>query len=340
MKILIAGSDEVWSLERHYYKYLKLHGADVYTCPVQSIFLEYYNKSILNKLLFKSGLSLINNRIEKIVRETVLEIKPDVLWAFKGMELTPALLKWIKGQGIKLVNYNPDNPFIFSGKGSGNKNVTDSIGLYDLYLSYDRDICKQLETQYQVRTGLLPFGFELSEDLFQECEQQPEVVKACFLGNPDADRARFINSLAEQNVCIDVYGHGWANFVNNQAITVYAPAYGKEFWKTLRKYRVQLNLMRIHNPNSHNMRSFEVPGVGGIGLYPDTIDHRTYFTDKQDIFLYRNGKECASVLHEILSLSTEAANAIRESARLNSLSKGYSYEQRSKQVLQQMKQLF
>ena len=50
-----------------------------------------------------------------------------------------------------------------------------------------------------------------------------------------------------------------------------------DFWKVLRKYRVQLNLMRPHNLDSHNMRSIEVPAVGGIGLFPDTPDHERFF---------------------------------------------------------------
>src|SRR2546430_1630588 len=148
MRVLICGSDEVWSLEKSYAKYLTQAGTEVRMCPVQSIFYRYYRASIIHKILYKSGLSGIQNTIDKIVKNTIEEWRPDIIWVFKGMEITPALLQWAKEAGIKLVNYNPDNPFIFSGRGSGNKKVTESVGLYDLHFTYDRDIQRQLEEQY------------------------------------------------------------------------------------------------------------------------------------------------------------------------------------------------
>src|SRR5689334_15411540 len=123
MKILIAGSDEVWSLEKFYIRHLQNEGVEVEICQVQSMFFEYYQNSIVNKLLFKAGLSNIYREIGKKVRAKIEAFQPDVLWVFKGMELTPELLKWVKEKDIKLVNYNPDNPFLFSGTGSGNSNV-------------------------------------------------------------------------------------------------------------------------------------------------------------------------------------------------------------------------
>ena len=46
--------------------------------------------------------------------EAVKQSKWDVLLVFKGMELFPRTLSEIKKMGVTLVNYNPDNPFIYS----------------------------------------------------------------------------------------------------------------------------------------------------------------------------------------------------------------------------------
>src|ERR1700744_1719637 len=116
MKVLLAGSDEVWSLEKYYSRYLKDAGVQIAGIPVQSIFFGYYNKSIVNKVLFKLKLSRIGRVIDGKMRKMVEQYEPDMVWVFKGMELSPELLKWIKGKGIRLVNYNPDNPFLFSGR--------------------------------------------------------------------------------------------------------------------------------------------------------------------------------------------------------------------------------
>ncbi|MEP6725613.1 MAG: glycosyltransferase, partial [Bacteroidota bacterium] len=105
------------------------------------------------------------------------------------------------------------------------------------------------------------------------------------------------------------------------------------------RYRVQLNLMRIHNPTSHNMRSFEIPAVGGIGLFPDTIDHRAYFSIGEELFLYKNENECVQTAEKLLVLSRIAADEIRKRARQRSYDAGYSYAARSADVLDMLKKL-
>jgi spore maturation protein CgeB len=338
MRVLGVGSDKVYAIENFYVKYLREYEADIKLFTAQSIFYDYYQRSIINKIIFKIGFSGILNTINDQFKKEVLEFKPEIILVFKGMEIYPESLRWAKSKGIKLVNYNPDNPFIFTGKGSGNKNVTNSIGLYDLHLTYDNDIRERMITEYGIPTGILPFGFEISDELYAECIKHQEIVKTCFLGNPDEQRAAFILQLAG-HMPIDVYGNNWEKFVSHKNITVHEPVYGKDLWITLYRYRVQLNMMRTHNPGSHNMRSFEVPGIGGIGLFPKTRDHATYFENGKEIFLYSDIEECVKQGKALLSLNSDDANKIRLSARLKSLHAGYSYRDRAHQVLQELKQL-
>lgn len=338
MKLLLVGSNEVWSLEKHYSKYISEEGTEVNICPVQSIFLQYYQKSIINKVLYKAGLSTIEKKIERHLKDMISGWKPDVIWVFKGMEVTPGLLQWAKEKGIKLVNYNPDNPFIFSGSGSGNKNVINSLSLYDLHFSYDRGVLNRIEKEYGVPCKMLPFAYELNDKLYNECCKEKEVLKICFLGNPDKTRAAFIMELANA-VAIDVYGNDWEKFVQHKNITVFPPVYADDFWKTLRKYRAQLNLMRPHNPDSHNMRSFEVPGVGAIGLFPRTPDHEQYLKEGKEVFLYRDIAECKKLANDILEMTEAEARMVREKARSRSVNSGYSYRDRALQSLSEIKKL-
>ena len=330
-RILIVGSDEKWSLERIYIKHLNELGIETCHYPAQSIFYKYYYKNILNKLLFRSGFSGIFKEISDGLLDNAARFKPDVIWFFKGMEITPEALKQLRSEGYFLVNYNPDNPFYFSGTGSGNKNITSSIGLYNLHLSYDRGIRERILKEFNVPCEMLLFGFELSDQLYEKCAQQDEVLKVCFLGNPDNDRVKFIEQLAE-TIPVDVYGNEWDKKVNHPNIHCHGPIYEDGFWKTLYRYRVQLNLMRPHNPASHNMRSFEIPGVGGIGLYPSTPDHLDYWKGENIIFIYDNISSCVSQAKYLLNLDKTQAAKIRERARLHSVNNN-SYKQRAKQAL-------
>jgi spore maturation protein CgeB len=340
VKLLIIGSDKIYAIENFYVKYLREEGVYVCNFPAQSIFYDYYQKNLFNKLILKIGLSNIYNSINKKFEQQVETIKPDAILLFKGMEIFPQSLKWAQSQGIKLINYNPDNPFLFSGSGSGNKNIKDSIALYDLHLTYNMDVKKEMEAMYRIPTEILPFGFNINDELFKKCCLQQEIIRVCFLGNPDSYRGDFLNQLAKEGIELDVYGNDWHKFVNHPNIKIFVPVYGEDFWLTLRKYRVQLNLMRPHNPDSHNMRSFEVPGVGGIQLAPVTPDHQLYFEAGKEIYLYTDIKESIRQIKKILALSPEEANTIREQARQRSLFSGYSYKDRSKQLLRHIRNLY
>lgn len=339
MKLMVIGSDKVFAIENLYVNHLKNWVNNISHFPAQSIFYDYYSARLLNKLLFKAGISPIHKRINKLAKELIEQVEPDVIWIFKGMEIFPETLEWARSKQIKLVNYNPDNPFIFSGKGSGNKNVTESIDLFDLHFTYNLDVKKEIEERYKIPVAWLPFGYEIDEELYKECKNQQEVLKICFLGNPDKVRAEFIKQMAEAGLKIDVYGNYWDQFISHPNISVFQPVYGADFWKTLFKYRVQLNLMREHNLDSHNMRTFEVPGIGGILLAPATKEHYLFFEDSREAFFYSDLKDAVAKAEFLLNLSKDKAYSIRMAAKERSFSAGYSYEDRAKCVYETLSNL-
>ena len=206
MKLLIIGSDKIFAIENFYAKYLKEENIEVLNFPAQSIFYDFYQKNIFNKLLYKIGVSTIYNRINKKFKQNINFFKPDAILVFKGMEIYPESLQWAKQQGVKLINYNPDNPFLFSGKGSGNNNLKVSIPMYDLHLTYNPDVKKEMEKVYKIPKAILPFGFDINNVLLKKAIAQKEMIKACFLGNPDVYRGKFLEQLAMAGILLDVYG--------------------------------------------------------------------------------------------------------------------------------------
>lgn len=329
MKVLLVGSDKHYAIETIYFKYLLKHKVNCSFFPIQRLFYDYYYKSFLTKVLVRTGISSILKHLNDEFINRVKEYQPDIIWIFKGMEIMPSTLYLLKRRGIILINYNPDNPFIFSGKGSGNKFITDSINLYDIHFAYDKTIAKELKEKFNSKTFILPFGFDIEESVYQRSLLLNENNKVCFLGNPDILRADFINKLAANGIGIDVYGHNWKQYIKNDKVNINKAVYGEDIWYVLHSYRVQLNLMRVHNLASHNMRSFEVPGIGGIQLAPKTNDHSDFFTNNEEIFLYEDFEDCLSLINSITSMSNLEALQIRKNARKRSLNSGYSYENRT-----------
>ena len=336
---MIVGSDRIYAIENFYVKYLRQAGVEVLHFPAQTYFYDYYQAGIFNKLMFRTGLSAINKKINRQFLEAVNTFKPAVIWVFKGMEIFTESLEKVKAMGVKLVNFNGDSPFLFSGKGSGNKNVTQSIGLYDLHLTYNSAVKKELENKFGIPAAILPFGFDISNDMYEACCREEEILRVCFLGNPDAYRGKFLQQLAERGVPLDLYGNNWEKFVQHPSVKIFKPVYADECWKILRRYRVQLNLMRPHNPDTHNMRTFELGGVGAIQLAPATEDHQHYFKTGEEIFIYSSLEDCLEQIKKILAMDKATADNIRINARRRSLQSGYSYKARSLEALEAIKKM-
>lgn len=271
------------------------------------------------------------NDFNKILFAEVAARRPDVLWIFKGMEVYKSTLRALRQQGIILVNYNADHPFNHFSRGSGNANVRGCIPEYDLHLTYSRRIARELiDYDNRLRVAVVPFGHDVSDTLYERISSEDEVLRACFLGNPDSHRASNIKTLLRAGVPVDVYGHCWSQFLNpSPLLRLHNAVLGEDMLRVLRRYRVQLNFFRPHNAESHNMRSFEVPACGGIMLAEDSVEHRAFFESDREAFYFRSPEEMINSARSILAISANEAKVIRFAARRRSVMSDYSYRNRA-----------
>jgi spore maturation protein CgeB len=100
----------------------------------------------------------------------------------------------------------------------------------------------------------------------------------------------------------------------------------------MRRYRVQLNVFRIHNIGSHNMRTFEMPAVGGIALAPYSEEQTTFFEDGKECFYYHDQEQMADIAARLLAMPDDETDCIRKNARARSVHSGYTYRHRAQTV--------
>jgi hypothetical protein len=324
MKILLIGSDYHWSIERIYKKELLKLGHDVKHIPVQNWYYDHYYKSTVHKIITRLGLSTIQRRIQERTKAEIGNEQFDLVWVFKGMELTPKTIIHLGKSTRRLINFNPDNPFIFSGKGSGNKNVSKSIPLFDEHFTYDHQVKVKIESEFGIKCTLVPFGYDPEAITIEELNEVDEILAVCFVGNPDAYRTQVLREILENGLPLHLYGHDWSKYLNHPNLIIHDPVYEKEYYRTLRKYRVQLNIMRVHNLESHNMRSIEVPGCGGIMLAPRTKDHEAFFEEGKDAFFYKDTIELISKANDILKMEDSKIQKMQTQVREKILN-SYNY---------------
>lgn len=254
MKILTPVSGNRWAVPDCYFRGLVAAGADAVSYDVGEAPTSLAGR-ILRRFERMTG-SAAAKRLEAAVEA----VRPDILVVFKGFDYPPALLRRIAARGIILANYNTDHPFRFFSPGSGNANVRDSVPLYRLYMTYSGPIGRELEAANpEQKVLVLPFGHAIDDALHDELATEAEVVRGCFNGNPDEERAEAVRFVGN-GVPMDLYGYGWEKFVTPTAtLRICTPEAGIDMFRILRRYRFQLNLFRPHNEGSHNLRSFEVP---------------------------------------------------------------------------------
>lgn len=337
MKLIIIGSSKPFALESFYQKHIVGLGHQIEIFPASDQFLQFYMGSMLNKLLFRTGISTIYKKINKRLLNHIQLVKPDVVLIFKGMEIFPETIKIIKEKGIAIANFNPDHPFIFHGKGSGNKNVTNSIGLYDLHLTYNLHIKKQLEQKFNLPCAWVPFGYEPTNLLLPS--EKEEIKRVCFIGYADKQRAKTIKQITNAEIPIDLYGPNWLKFLKpSNILRIHPSVFNDAFNKTALKYRIQLNLFRPQNNGSHNMRSFEMPGIGCIMLGPDSAEHRQFYEEGKEVFLHHSTNDLINQIKNILELPFSKANEIRQNAIARSIQSKYTYADRAAQLMDILKQ--
>ena len=333
MNILIVGSNKIWAFENHYIKHLKSLCADVSSFPAHDIFYEYYYKNIFKKIIFRSGLSNIYKKINSLLIENVSKYKYDIVWIFKGMEIFPQTIEQIKRTGCKVVNFNPDHPFDFTFRGSGNKNVLNSISKYDLHLCYSIPVMERIKKEFKIPALWLPFGYEETEITLPD--ENSEIKRVCFIGNPDKHRAGMIKKLASAKTPIAVYGNNWKEWIKPNTkynIKYHDAIYKDNFNKTAPLYRIQLNFFRPQNKDSHNMRTFEMPGLGCIMLAPDSNEHHILFKENEEAFFYKNFDDMLFQVKKIMKLDFDEAYKIRQNAIQRCQTSGYNYKTRAKDV--------
>ena len=334
MKWCILGADHPHSLEAFYRTALQELNQVVEIIPTRRLFGDYYNGKLANKLKHRLGLSRIYNRLNELARQEVEASCPDVVWVFKGMEIFPETLREMKKKGVVLVNFNPDHPYIFSGYGSGNQNVSNGLPHYDMHFCYAKSVMDRIEGELGVKCQRLPFGYSLTHDSYDLIRSEPEVLRACFVGFCAASRLKVVEALKQAKVPLDVYGKGWKGKIQpSSTLRLFEPVYNEEYWRVLRTYRVQLNMLRLHNLGNHNMRTFEVPAVGGIMLTQRSDEQAEFFKVSEEIFDFSNTAELVEQINQLLLMSKERASAIRERARRRSLESGYGYHERAQTVL-------
>lgn len=320
LSVLIYGSFAKGALEHQFLLNFKKLDIEVYNFD-SSAFI--YKNTIIYKLSRRITPRLYYNFINIELLKVLNEIKPKVLLVFKGMELFPETLKEIKERKILLCNYNPDHPFIYYSSGSGNSYVKDSINIYDIYFSFSKEITAKLKKIYNIYSYWIPFGY--SDSYNPSIQSNSDII---FIGAWDLERELFLEYSSIAN--LKIYGPPiWAKKIRSKDLKVKLQniePYENEYNSLTNRALASINLLRPQNltEKSHNMRTFEIPGYGGLQITNRTEEHLELFEENKEIILFDSKDEFKEKVLEINNNKIDILK-LKKNARLRCQRSNYSY---------------
>lgn len=331
--ILIIGNFGLGALEHQYVKHLKQFNWEVYTFDIQTPVHTTKNKSVLQKIIYKIAPNNFYPTINKQLLAFVQKTNPLVTLVFKGMEIFPETLAEIKTHTQLLCNYNPDHPFNFYSKGSGNKNVKDAIPLYDLYGTYAQKIAKELKNAHNVNSFVLPFGYDAD---IKTLPKNTTAQKFGFIGAYDKERQNILSQLTY--FPIEVYGdEKWGEKLRpntTNGITVTGKSLFNNHYANYCSASFGIfNFLRPHNINesSHNMRTFEVPGYGGLLIANRTTEQSIFFEEDKEAVYFDSIAELKDKLSYLLK-NISVVESLKKNAYQRAKNSNYSYLHRTEQL--------
>jgi spore maturation protein CgeB len=235
------------------------------------------------------------------------------------------------------VNINPDDPFNVGSNSSTNDGVSEAIPHFDLYCIWSRRLIAPIREAGCKEVIYLPFGYD--PEIHAPPSITPHISRSVsFVGAWDRHRESILESIKHYDLRIS--GAAWGRFLDRtplaRQIVYKRNIHGDELAKEVSTAAVCLNLMRYQNTGSHNMRTFEVPSMGGLLLTTRSEEQHEYFPEGKACLMFEGQEELSDKIKWVLSNAKHAAN-IRAEGRARVVP--HTYKNRAQTVLNHIQKL-
>jgi spore maturation protein CgeB len=330
MKILLVGTFLPGRMELSYERAFRQLGCEVKRFDTSEVkwILNNFWEPVINKRIWRD----LNN------------LKPDLVLVIKGYCLWPKTIKKIRELKRCLVFcFNSDNPFNLISRGASNKNILSSIPYYDCYFTFSRRFIEFIRRQGAERVEYLPFGFD--PDLhypvsLTDIEKQKYGNDIVFVGNWDEEREYWLKFL--KNFDLGIWGENyWRRRCKDKDLRLKwrrKAMYGEDMSRVLNSSKISLNILRVQNKGSHNMRTFEAPACGAFVLAERSDEAREFFEEDKEAVYFSTPEELRDKARYYLEHDEERRKIARAGYQ-RCMTSDYSYLDRTKKILKVYEEL-
>jgi spore maturation protein CgeB len=229
--------------------------------------------------LSRAGAVFLRPGLELRLLGELLVFRPEMVLFLKSDDLHGALYAALRRAiaGVKLVGYHPDDPWnqaTFSKRGPSHARALLQMKAMDAMFLWSRPLVERARTE-GVRAHYLPFACDPSLhpriSSVSDGEQRQFGADLCFIGNWDEERERWLGPLADAGLGLAVWGTDyWRDRCQHEGLRRAwrgRPLLGREQAVATAASAVIVNVLRRQNKGACNMRTFEIPCLGGFMLH-------------------------------------------------------------------------
>jgi spore maturation protein CgeB len=327
ISILIIGLDYQHSLENFYKKAF-------YSIGIKKIFhfsnnIYFYLYCLSCHLKLKFFYRPINYIYKKRLNVFLKKEKPfDFIIIFKGIEIDKDYLIELKNMNskTKIINIFTDDPFNLTDIATSSSSLLSSISIYDYFFIWSQKIKNKLQKKYKYYNNFyyLPFGFYNKINKINKNKIDENYIS--FIASGDQYRENIIKRI--KSVRINIFGNSWKKNIGNHSVNSFV--HGKKLIDTIAKSFFSLNILRKQNDNSHNMKTFEIPAMGGLLVTTRTKEQNIFFPENKASIMFSSISELEKKIF-FLRKNQSVADRIRQKGF--EYSRKHSYTNRAKYIL-------
>lgn len=267
------------------------------------------------------------------------EFRPDLLFVFKGRNVTAATIENIRSSGAVAVNIYPDVSFLAHGP-----YLPRALQTYNWIFQTKRFGIADLAHHLGIRcVSYLPHAFDPEVHRPVPLDHRDLQIYACdvsFVGTWSPKKQRLIENLARAlpSMTIKIWGAQWdaaratlGSRVQGRGVL------GTEYAKAVAASGVNLAMLSeirrgASSGDQITSRTFHIPAIGGFMLHERTSEFLEYFEEDRECACFASADEIVARVRHYLPLAGER-QTIASAGRARVLRDGHSVDARAQVVL-------
>jgi spore maturation protein CgeB len=341
-KVLVIGTTNEGALPESYARAFERLGMDVVRFDFERALMRASHFTG-NRILRRALRSVLWNTVNREAMEVAQSVRPALIFGVKCTFLHPETIRQIrKSVGAPFVNHYPDHPYIGirwdpRQASALRRDLIEVLRQYSIVFMWERSLVERLQRD-GVEAKYLPFAVD--PELFRpQFGDEGLYCETCHLTHDVAfvatyTRFRCAEVAAVRRHTVAIWGNNWPRkwkTISGQH-RVHAPVWGSPVGDIYARAAVSLNVLNAENLGGPNMRTFEVPGSGGVMLARYSAAQNEFFPENEAAVYYRSPEELDDKI-ECLLRDRELRECIRKTAAR--LAAAQTYDVRAAQVLRE-----